>query len=162
MNLFCRRHLTMRQAPVLYVFFWFISIWNTYTINLSFCVAYNSLFSKLSLSDLTPRALVTFFNVIFPSILLISSSDSDGISLSSLFFSYFFLSFFNKSLRKYASFNADFFFIAYAFSLVCYTIVHTLANKMSFFFSSFSKLQRYFHIFSPSDIHLALEHSSTP
>ena len=103
--------------------------------------------------------MYTSLNVIFPSILIISLSDSDGILLSSLYF--YFL---NTTLRKYANFNADFFFIAYVFSLVCYTIVHMLANKMffSFFSSSSSKLQRYFQSFSLSDIHLALEHSSTP
>ena len=134
-----------------------LSPFGIHTINLFFCVADNSLCSKLSLSDLTPkyptcfhnalkksevkssvlrlllffiflRALVTSFNVIFPSVLLVSSSDSDGISLSSR------SSFHHKFWRKYASFNADLFFIAYVYSLVCYTIVHMLANKMSSFF----------------------------
>ena len=137
MNRFWRQHLTMRWAssslciPLVY------PLWNTHTINpsfcvadnifmysfglspfgihtvnLSFCVANNLLFSKPSLSDLTTKCPSCFQNtkkktkklwtsssVIFPFILLTSSSDSVGFLCTIIFVQF---------LIKFAKFNADF------------------------------------------------------
>ena len=164
MNRFWRQHLSMRWAssslciPLVY------PLWNTHTISPSFCVANNSLFSKPSLSDLTTKypscfqntlknkKLWTSSSVIFPFILLTSSSDSVGILCTIIFVQF---------LIKFAKFNADFISSHTSSAWSVISLFICLLAKCLFFSSSSSKLQKYFDTFSPSYILLALERTST-